>query len=102
MTPDIQTQRTRRLKVLDRIDLHLALRQMFQNDQAEFRGRQEEVLHAIIHRITPIVTVMGTSAGKSALFMLPAVIKPQGVTIVVAPVISLRQDLLTRCTATGI
>lgn len=102
IAPEIQRQRIRRLQALERMDLRAALRMMVGNEHAEFRGQQEEALQAIVHRVTPIVVVMGTSAGKSALFMLPAAMSPRGLTIVVVPVISLRQDLAQRCTNAGI
>ncbi|KAK5189257.1 hypothetical protein LTR47_011255 [Exophiala xenobiotica] len=59
-------------KQLQRVDLRGSLRQLVQTEHAEFRGQPEEALQAIVHRVSPIVVVMGTSAGKSALFMLPA------------------------------
>jgi superfamily II DNA helicase RecQ len=102
MAPEIQRQRTRRLQALERMDLRAALRVMVDNEHAEFRGQQEEALQAIVHRATPVVLVTGTSVGKSAVFMLPAVMSPHGLTIVVVPVISLRQDLAQRCTKAGI
>lgn len=39
---------------------------------AQFRGIQELVIKAIMRSESPIVSVMGTGAGKSLLFMLPA------------------------------
>ena len=58
---------------------------------------------------SPIVSVMGTGAGKSLLFMLPAMCSAQdrgssmgGMMIVVIPMISLRQDIQRRCQAVGL
>lgn len=102
VAPDIQNGRIRRLQQLQRVDLRGVLRQLVNHAHAEFRGQQEEALQAIVHRVSPIVVVMGTSAGKSALFMLPTSISPHGMTVVVVPVISLRQDLADRCQRAGI
>ncbi|KAK4934260.1 hypothetical protein LTR10_024413 [Elasticomyces elasticus] len=102
VAPDIHNGRIRRLQHLERVDLRGALRQLVQSEHAEFRGQQEEALQAIVHRVSPIVVVMCTSAGKSALFMLPASMSPHGMTVVVVPVISLQQDLADRCQRAGI
>ena len=72
----------------------------------EFRGIQEPVIKAIIRGESPIVSVIGTGAGKSLLFILPAICSAinssqstPGLTIVVIPIISLRQDIQRRCQA---
>ena len=77
--------------------------------QAQFRGIQEPVLQAIMAGQSPILAVMGTGGGKSLLFMLPAMCSMAyagnglpGMTVVVIPMISLRQDLRGRCEAAGI
>ena len=76
---------------------------------AQFRGIQEPVIKAIMRGESPIVSIMGTGAGKSLLFMLPAMCSAQdrgsstaGMTIVVIPMISLRQDIQRRCQAVGL
>ena len=63
---------------------------------------QEEALRAIVQRRSPVVAVMGTSVGKSVLFMLPAAASRPGVTIVVVPLDSLRSNIVDRCRAAGI
>jgi superfamily II DNA helicase RecQ len=75
----------------------------------QFRGIQERVIKAIMRGESPIVSVMGTGAGKSLLFMLPAMCSAMnsgqgrpGMTIVVIPMISLRQDIQRRCQAVGL
>ncbi|KAH3277027.1 hypothetical protein KXV19_006590 [Aspergillus fumigatus] len=54
-------------------------------------------LHAIQHGESPIIAVMPTGGGKSMLFMLPAYIEPSGTTVVVIPLIALRQDFQRWC-----
>ena len=73
---------------------------------AQFRGMQEPVIQIIMRGESPIVSIMGTEAGKSLLFMLPAMCSAMdrssstpGMTVVVIPMISLRQDIQRRCQA---
>jgi superfamily II DNA helicase RecQ len=49
-----------------------------------------------------VVAIMPTGGGKSMLFMLPAWAVPGGTTIVVVPLISLRQDMARRCRQVGV
>ncbi|KAG9191444.1 hypothetical protein G6011_09532 [Alternaria panax] len=68
---------------------------------ARFRSVQRPAIEAIMHQKSPIVVVMGTGAGKSMAFMLPASCST-GVTIVVVPLVSLRGNLKDRCVQAGI
>lgn len=49
-----------------------------------------------------VTIVMRTGGGKSLFFMIPAAGSTDGVTVVVVPVVSLRQDLVDRCEKVGI
>jgi superfamily II DNA helicase RecQ len=51
---------------------------------------------------SPILVIMGTGAGKSLLFMLPARSVSAGTTVVITPFISLQDDLADRCRRVGI
>jgi superfamily II DNA helicase RecQ len=51
---------------------------------------------------SPIFVVMGTSAGKSMIFMLPAFCSPGGTTVVVVPLTLLQGDLKRRCDESGV
>ncbi|PYH28098.1 P-loop containing nucleoside triphosphate hydrolase protein [Aspergillus neoniger CBS 115656] len=79
-----------------------ALQQMMGDPGAQLRGVQAEALQAIQDGESPVVTVMRTGGGKSLLFMLPAFLEPGGTTIVIVPLLSLRQDLRRRCQALGL
>lgn len=69
----------------------------FIGPKAEFRGLQEETIHAIMTGESPIINVMATGEGKSLLFMLPAYCVSGGTTVVIVPLNSLQEDLERRC-----
>ena len=87
---------------MEHADHRQILQQITYRVDAEFRGVQEEALRAIVQRRSPVVAVMGTSVGKSVLFMLLAAASRPGVTIVVVPLDSLRSNMVDRCRATSI
>ena len=90
-------QRWRRARTM-RLDEQL---QRVMGPTARFRGVQEAAIKAIVSGDSPVVAVMATGGGKSLLFMLPAACSTGGMTVVVVPLISLRQDLRRRCEAMG-
>ena len=92
-----ELRRWRRMKTvnLDRLLVQLV------GEGASFRGIQRQAIQAIVQQKSPVVTIIGTGAGKSLLFMLPAACS-DGLTIVVVPLISLREDLKRRCSEAGI
>ena len=55
-----------------------------------------------MQRRSPIVVVIGTSVGKSMLFILLVATSRLGVTIIVVLLDSLRSNIVDRCRATGI
>ena len=69
---------------------------------AEFRGMQQAGLEAITNRVARVMLIMRTGGGKSLFFMVPAASSREGVSIVVVPLISLREDLRDRCSQAGI
>lgn len=69
---------------------------------AEFRGLQKAGLEAITNRVPRVMMIMRTGGGKSLFFMVPAASSKEGVSIVVVPLTSLREDLRDRCTKAGI
>ncbi|OTB17504.1 hypothetical protein K445DRAFT_316120 [Daldinia sp. EC12] len=75
---------------------------MVRLNEATFCPGQLAVLTAIAKRFSPIVQVQGTGGGKSLSFMLPAYCAPDGITLVVVPLVALREDLQRRCTEAGI
>ena len=69
---------------------------------SSFRTIQESVVRAIYSGQSPILSVLPTGGGKSLLFLLPASYDFSGVTIVLLPLISLREDLYRRTKELGI
>ncbi|KAH0558842.1 hypothetical protein GP486_004521 [Trichoglossum hirsutum] len=68
----------------------------------QFRGKQQVALRAIMDGKSPIIVVMRTGGGKSLMFMLPASVKDAGTTVVVTPLIALKQDMRRRCRGLGL
>ncbi|KAG8664705.1 uncharacterized protein FPOAC1_013485 [Fusarium poae] len=90
--------RMQRFRRLQQVDVAGQLRQMM-GPSAAFRGQQETVIRAIIRGESPIVQIAGTGEGKSMSFLLPAYCANDngGTTIVIVPLVSLRDDLHGRC-----
>src|SRR5258706_2721059 len=95
-----QGQIQRRIQMRS-IDIQVALEQ-YMGSGRQFRSVQRPAVQAIMNGEGPILIVMGTGAGKSLMFMLPAFCSPEGTTIVVVPLTSLQQNLKDRCERTGI
>jgi superfamily II DNA helicase RecQ len=98
---EVQDAQVIRWKRLRRVDIYRELEEML-GDKARFRGLQEPVLQAIMKHKSPILVIIGTGAGKSLLFILPARSMSTGTTVVVSPLISLQDDLVDRCHKAGI
>lgn len=88
--------RFRRFARLQQVDIRGQLRMMM-GEKAEFRGHQEMIMRSIVRGESPVVQITGTGGGKSLSFMLPAYCSPEGTTIVIVPLVSLREDLHDRC-----
>ncbi|KAF4473075.1 ATP-dependent DNA helicase Q1 [Fusarium albosuccineum] len=96
-----EEMRRRRFGRLHRTDMQGQLRQMI-GPAAAFRGLQEPVIRALARGEWPIVQVTPTGGGKSMTFMLPAYCTPEGVTVVITPLVSLQDDMADRCAKLGI
>jgi superfamily II DNA helicase RecQ len=77
------------------IDLDASLLRLY-SPTARFRGSQRRVLEDILAGTPRILSIMRTGSGKSLTFMLPASAVTTGVTIVVVPKLSLRDDMVRR------
>ncbi|KAH0542813.1 hypothetical protein FGG08_002861 [Glutinoglossum americanum] len=93
--------RFRRWQTLRQTNLQEALQKLM-GPRTQFRGKQLVAIRAIMDNKSPIILVMATGGGKSLMFMLPASIKEAGTTVVVTPLISLKQDMQRRCRELGL
>ncbi|KAI9035075.1 uncharacterized protein KD926_004657 [Aspergillus affinis] len=82
-------------------DMAAAAQRMVQKE-IQLRGVQGPALRAIQDGESPVVAVMPTGGGKSMLFMLPAWVEPGGTTVVIIPLLALRQDFQRWCQQLGI
>ncbi|CAG8320632.1 unnamed protein product [Penicillium salamii] len=90
--------RTQRRYDLHQTNIEEAFQHMMRSSEVVLRGIQSPVLQAIKHGTSPIIAVMPTGDGKSVLFILPAWVSGRaGLTIVVVPLVSLREDIQERC-----
>ncbi|KAH5737485.1 hypothetical protein HBI18_067960 [Parastagonospora nodorum] len=85
----------RRWRLMRLVDADSVLKRLL-GEEAQFRSVQKAAIQAILQHKSPVVVVMGTGAGKSILFMLPASVST-GLTIVVVPLVALRFDMKERC-----
>ena len=90
-----------RWRIIRKTDIDEQLRRIA-GDGARFRGLQRQGLEAIMERSPRVLIVMRTGGGKSLFFMIPVLCSRDGVTIVIVPLNSLREDLQQRCTKAGI
>jgi superfamily II DNA helicase RecQ len=98
---DIHDAQIARWKRLRTVDVEAELRSIV-GEGATFRGKQREALAAIMSHRSPVLVVMGTGAGKSLLFQLPARSQKSGTTVVVVPLKTLERSLHARCYRAGI
>jgi superfamily II DNA helicase RecQ len=93
--------RFRRWQTLRQTNLQEALQRLM-GLETQFRGKQHTALEAIMANKSPIILVMRTGGGKSLMFILPASIREAGTTVVVTPLIALKQDMQRRCRELGL
>ena len=85
------------------IEIERAMQRLFGQGSSSFRSQeQEEGVRAVLQDETPLVVVLPTGGGKTLLAMVPALIDPQGVTIMVTPFRALTDDMVDRFRQAGI
>lgn len=78
------------------------LQQMY-GPNAKYRTvKQEEAMQAVVSGLTPVVVILGTGEGKSLLYMLPQRLPGAGITVLLVPLIALKEDTIRKCRAMGI
>jgi superfamily II DNA helicase RecQ len=98
---DIEDAQIARWKRLRTVNIEAELKSII-GEGATFRGKQREALTAIMNNQSPVLVIMGTGAGKSLLFQLPAHSQKSGTTVVVVPLKTLERSLHQRCCKAGI
>jgi superfamily II DNA helicase RecQ len=79
------------------IDIDVELVRFYSNADAGFRGIQETALQAIIYGDEAFVlAIIPTGGSESLLFMLPAAASRDRITIVIVPMVALRQNIYER------
>lgn len=102
MDAEREAAELRRWHQMRDIDIDVQLKKFYDSPDARFRGLQQEGLEAIVGGRPFILIIMRTGGGKSLMFMLPASASIDGLTIVIVPMVSLRQDLWERSNEKGI
>jgi superfamily II DNA helicase RecQ len=82
------------------VDVDSKLKKLLE-EQAVFRSVQKPAIQAIIQHKSPVVAIIGTGAGKSVLFILPASVSGR-VTIVVIPLVALQFNIKEQCDQLGL
>lgn len=81
----------------------MALQRLYSNPAAEFRSSlQRQMVELVAAHHAEIVIVIPTGGGKSLSFMVPALLPRAGTTVVVLPLVALKQDMVRRCWVAGI
>ena len=68
---------------------------------ASFRPGQEEVIATILDG-TSVLAVMPTGSGKSLCYQIPALIRGDGLTLVVSPLVALMEDQVAALKLDGV
>ena len=66
--------------------------------EAQFRSpTQERLINTILDGAGQIIGILGTGEGKSLSFMLPSQLPGAGTTVVILPLVALKQDQIRQC-----
>jgi superfamily II DNA helicase RecQ len=87
-------------KIMQLVNVDSKLKRLL-GKQAAFCSVQKPTIQAIMQHKSPVVAIIGTGAGKSVLFMLPASVSSR-VTIVVVPLVALQFNMKDQCKQLGI
>lgn len=79
-----------------------ALQQLYGPTAAYKTLKQEETIQAVVHGLSPIISILGTGEGKSLAYMLQQRLPGAGTTVVIVPVLALKKDTIRKCQDFGI
>lgn len=94
------TQRYRRQWSMD--EAKAVLRDMYGPDAKYKSAWQEKAVQAVMSGLTPVIVVLGTGEGKSLLYMMQQRLPGAGTTVLVVPLVALKQDTAHKCKKLGI
>ncbi|KAF1980643.1 P-loop containing nucleoside triphosphate hydrolase protein [Aulographum hederae CBS 113979] len=69
---------------------------------AVYKDKQADAIRAVISNRQEVVVVLKTGEGKSLLYQLPAMLPGAGTTILIVPLVALKQDTIRRCAQLGV
>jgi superfamily II DNA helicase RecQ len=79
------------------------LRKLYNDEAATWLSEgQRDAMQTVLSDPAQLVVVMATGAGKSLLYMLPTLLPGSLVTILIIPLLALKQDTLRRCDKMGL
>ena len=79
------------------------LRSLYHDEGADFRtSAQRDTIEIVLSGVGEVVAVLATGEGKSLAFMLPSRLPGAGTTVVILPLVALRQDMIRRCEQLGL
>jgi len=59
--------------------------------------QQEEGVRRVVDGESPLFVILPTGVGKSAMFLIPAMLKDAKTTVVITPLVALAEDMLRHC-----
>ena len=77
------------------------LQQMYGQDAA-YNSYQSKAIQAVISNRLQVVAVLPTGSGKSLLYQLPARLPGAGTTLLIVPLVALKQDTVQKCKRLGV
>jgi len=78
-------------------DVLIALRRLFRDPAAQFRSDiQRRMVETVASRYPEVVVILQTGGGKSLAFMVPPFLPQSQTTVVVMPLVVLKQDIVRR------
>ena len=76
----------------------VALCQLYENNSATFKTEnQEAAIKTVISGVPEVIAVLKTGEGKSLLFFLPSQLPSARTTVVVLPLVVLKEEMVLRC-----
>lgn len=99
----IRTTAHSRARAYSALDLLKSARDLLRESNLAWTSKyQKRAMKLVMSSAEAVVAIIPTGGGKSLLFMLPAYLDSTKVTIVVLPLVALRQDMLRRLMELGL